>query len=790
MFGAGQLRGLSLANKVLAMCRGILYCYVALELDELEPHTAPGATFACDGLEIPVPIYPLEQTLGIAPRQWVAVFPHMRRDGQELTVADKVTGQPLLVHGFDYADMKWQSRLAYRLKKSLATRMRDIERVYWSTGILIELTDIISASDDEDVMRFDIMFPQGFGEATVDPARVLALGSCSQAIVMEDCLGDDGKRHVYLSMRVPHDDAQTLVLAQDSDDAGCQPGLLVIDAPMRADKARETWEKMASACDDPTYPHWLIRHRAQGFELCAQREEGREWSVGALVIVDRIDVTALRQCMAALRDQSVPLRGVCLMGSGARRAHAQARAEMGSRGVFEVANDVTHAREALGADYLLVMDQHDILEPNALYELTRRLRDDDAALLAYPDDDQVDKALAAYRSPRLKSDLDIDALYAGNYIGSCALVRASALDDLAVLDAETAEQWVYGAALRSSMEQGAVAHVPRVLCHRRDRKHGAHVPASDPQVLADHLHARDVSAHIVRDDVCNKVIYEVSDPQRLLSIVIPTKDHAPMLADCIESILDKAGYDAFEIVLVENNSVEPETFAFYEDIVNREERVKVVTYEGDFNFSKIVNYGVAQSKGELVLVLNNDTKAITDGFVRIMAGYLERPEVGVVGPLLRYPDGLVQNAGIALMTSGCLGFMNQNRAPECDRGYLDSLAHPREYSAVLGACFMMRRADFDAVGGLTEELAVTYNDVDFCWKLRERGLACVFTPYAELYHLEFASRGRDRVNERRAIQTELEAGIMRQRWPHHFACGDPLYNPACDQANPYFKLGR
>ena len=279
-----------MANKVLAMCRGILYCYVALELDELEPHTAPGATFACDGLEIPVPIYPLEQTLGIAPRQWVAVFPHMRRDGQELTVADKVTGQPLLVHGFDYADMKWQSRLAYRLKKSLATRMRDIERVYWSTGILIELTDIISASDDEDVMRFDIMFPQGFGEATVDPARVLALGSCSQAIVMEDCLGDDGKRHVYLSMRVPHDDAQTLVLAQDSDDAGCQPGLLVIDAPMRADKARETWEKMASACDDPTYPHWLIRHRAQGFELCAQREEGREWSVGALVIVDAAQV--------------------------------------------------------------------------------------------------------------------------------------------------------------------------------------------------------------------------------------------------------------------------------------------------------------------------------------------------------------------------------------------------------------------------------------------------------------------------------------------------------------------
>lgn len=403
---------------------------------------------------------------------------------------------------------------------------------------------------------------------------------------------------------------------------------------------------------------------------------------------------------------------------------------------------------------------------------------------------RVDRALAVYRNPRLKPDIDIDALYAGNYIGSCALLRSSVFGELALSNIKTAEQLIYAAALELCVRQGAIAHVPRVLCHRRDQKSDLRTLEGDLGLLAEHMHARNVSAHITRDDAYNRVVYETSDPQKLVSIIIPTKDHASMLDDCVSSILEKAGYGAFEIVLVENNSTQPETFAFYEELAKRDARVKVVTYEGAFNFSKIVNYGVSQSSGELVLILNNDTKAITDGFLDIMAGYFERPEVGVVGPMLRYPDALVQNAGIALMMSGCLGFMNQNRAPECDQGYLGSLVHPREYSAVLGACLMARRGEFDAVGGFTEELAVTYNDVDFCWKLRERGLRCVFTPYAELYHLEFASRGRDRVNEQRAIQTELEAGIMRQRWPQYFACGDPVYNPACSQVDPNFKLGR
>lgn len=790
MFGTGCIKGLALTDKPLAMCRGDLYCYLAFELDEDNSRIVPGAIFSCGGLELSVPVYPFEEVLGTDPRRWVAVFPHKTDEDQRVTVIDRATGRQIYDYRFSYADMKWQSRLAYRIKKSLATRMRDIDQLYWSTGILIELVDVFSASADEQIMRLDFVFPYARLDDAIDTDFMLAQGSCSQVIVMEDGLGNDGKRHVSLSMRVACDDPESFVFAQDSLEPGCQPGLLVVDAPMRAEEARRTRERMASADADPTYPHWLLRHRAQAFQLSAQRAMSSDWSVGILMVIGRIDTSALAQSLAALGEQSISVRGLCLMGAGAKRAKTRVRSALQNCELVEVVHDADQAISLLGADYLLVMDQHEILEPNALYELALCLREDGDALLAYADDDQVDRALAVYRNPRLKPDIDIDALYAGNYIGSCALLRSSVFGELALSNIKTAEQLIYAAALELCVRQGAIAHAPRVLCHRRDQKSDLRTLEGDLGLLAEHLHARNVSAHITRDDAYNRVVYETSDPQKLVSIIIPTKDHAPMLDDCVSSILEKAGYGAFEIVLVENNSTQPETFAFYEELAKRDARVKVVTYEGAFNFSKIVNYGVSQSNGELVLILNNDTKAITDGFLDIMAGYFERPEVGVVGPMLRYPDGPVQNAGIALMMSGCLGFMNQNRAPECDQGYLGSLVHPREYSAVLGACLMARRGEFDAVGGFTEELAVTYNDVDFCWKLRERGLRCVFTPYAELYHLEFASRGRDRVNEQRAIQTELEAGIMRQRWPQYFACGDPVYNPACSQVDPNFKLGR
>lgn len=176
MFGTGCIKGLALTDKPLAMCRGDLYCYLAFELDEDSPHIVPGAIFSCGGLELPVPVYPLEEVLGTDPRRWVAVFPHKMDEDQRVTVIDRATGRQICDYQFSYADMKWQSRLAYRIKKSLATRMRDIDQLYWSTGILIELVDVFSASADEQIMRLDLVFPYACLDDAIDTDFMLAQG--------------------------------------------------------------------------------------------------------------------------------------------------------------------------------------------------------------------------------------------------------------------------------------------------------------------------------------------------------------------------------------------------------------------------------------------------------------------------------------------------------------------------------------------------------------------------------------------------------------------------------------
>ncbi|HJJ01014.1 MAG TPA: hypothetical protein OIM11_07725 [Coriobacteriaceae bacterium] len=180
---------------------------------------------------------------------------------------------------------------------------------------------------------------------------------------------------------------------------GCQPGLLVVDAPMRAEEARRTRERMASADADPTYSHWLLRHRARYSNCPRSVPRVAIGQFGVLMVIDRIDTSALEQSLAALEEQSVPVWGLCLMGAGAKRAKTRVRSALQDYGSVEVVQDAGQAIGLLGTDYLLVMDQHDILEPNALYELALCLREDGDALLAYADDDQVDRTLAVYRNP-------------------------------------------------------------------------------------------------------------------------------------------------------------------------------------------------------------------------------------------------------------------------------------------------------------------------------------------------------------------------------------------------------
>lgn len=284
-----------------------------------------------------------------------------------------------------------------------------------------------------------------------------------------------------------------------------------------------------------------------------------------------------------------------------------------------------------------------------------------------------------------------------------------------------------------------------------------------------------------------RTIYEWQE-EPFVSIIIPNKDHTDDLDICIQSVLEKSEYRHFEIVVVENNSTEKETFAYYDRIQAEHPEVRVVFYEGGFNFSKINNFGAKEAKGEFFLLLNNDTEFIAGNVIGDMLGICMREDVGIVGAKLLYADDTIQHAGVVLGFGGTAGhtFIGKSRY---DTGYFGRISCVQDYSAVTAACMLVKRSVFEQAGGLTEELAVAFNDIDFCLKVREMGKLVVYQPSAELYHYESKSRGYEDSPEKvERFQNEMDWFI--NRWRDVIEQGDPYYNRNLTLDNSDFSMRR
>ena len=284
-----------------------------------------------------------------------------------------------------------------------------------------------------------------------------------------------------------------------------------------------------------------------------------------------------------------------------------------------------------------------------------------------------------------------------------------------------------------------------------------------------------------------RTIYEWEE-EPLVSVIIPNKDHARDLAKCIDSIFDKSDYRNFEIVVVENNSTEEETFDYYKKLTAEHENVHVVYYEGEFNFSAINNLGAAAAKGEYFLLLNNDTEMIDGTAIRELLGFCMREDVGACGAKLLYEDDTIQHAGVVVGFGGTAGhaFIGKSRY---DTGYFGRILCAQDYTAVTAACMMTKRTVFEEVGGMTEELAVAFNDIDYCLKVRAAGKLVVYNPYAELHHYESKSRGyEDSPGKVERFNSEVE--VLISRWRELIEGGDPYYNPNLTLDNSDFSLRR
>ena len=459
-------------------------------------------------------------------------------------------------------------------------------------------------------------------------------------------------------------------------------------------------------------------------------------------------------------------------------------------------SDNTNAAIAMASgDYIVLSDHDDTLAPNAMYECVAAINKDPDIDVLYTDEDKISMDSKEYFEPVFKPDFNLDLLCSVNYICHLFIFKRSLYDKVGGFNKEYDGAQDHDLILRYCEAAANIYHVPKALYHWRS--HAASTAMSaESKLYAFDAGAKAVQAHYDRLNIpasveqdtfygCYRTVYNWGK-EPLVSIIIPNKDHTDDLDKCIKSIDAKSTYKNIEYIIVENNSTEPETFQYYKSIEGRPD-VKIVTYETPgFNFSAINNLGAKAASGEMFLLLNNDTEIINENCIKEMVDVCLRPDVGICGALLYYPDNTVQHAGVVMGIGGIAGhtFVGLERS---EPGYMFRAVTTQDLSAVTAACLMVRRNVFEEVGGLTEELAVAFNDVDFCMKVRDKGYLVVYNPHAELYHYESKSRGYEDTGEKVArFNSEVEK--LEKLWPDILEKGDPYYNPNLSILDGWYRL--
>lgn len=447
--------------------------------------------------------------------------------------------------------------------------------------------------------------------------------------------------------------------------------------------------------------------------------------------------------------------------------------------------DLCERISASDAEYLVFASASLVLAPQALAAFAHALEIHPRADLLYADGDWLDQRGRRVR-PWFKPAFGIDSLRAQNYIVPLFAVRKTLGDALGWFDPAAGTAWAEDFVWRAVERAREVVHIPFILYHQTGERSVR--PEDERRALDAHLGRMHCPAEIAPGPAPHTfhLRYALRE-QPLVSILIPNHDLAGELRRCVVSILDKSTYPRFEVVLLENNSREAETFRLYEQLQARDSRVRVVEYHhAPFNYAEINNFGARQARGEVLLFLNNDTEVITPDWLERMLEYAQRPDVGAVGAKLYYPQNLIQHVGVVIGLLGAAShhFVNYHRNYV---GYHCNVVLPQNFSAVTAACLMTRAQVFDEVGGFEQVYRFAYNDIDLCLKIRERGYLVAWTPYAELYHHESLTRGYDS-NTAMLARLQQERETFTRRWRALLQAGDPYYNPNLALDRGYYSL--
>ena len=486
-------------------------------------------------------------------------------------------------------------------------------------------------------------------------------------------------------------------------------------------------------------------------------------------------------------------------------------------------------------DYIGLLDQDDILHPSVLFEYVKAINEQGADYLYCDETTFQGSDINHMLTMHFKPDYAPDNLRANNYICHFSVFRRTLLDGNELFRTKFDGSQDHDMILRLTDRAEKIVHVPRLMyywrCHSGSVASGIsakpYAIEAAKGAVAEHLRKHGYDHFKIESTRAFETIFRIryqiqGNPK--ISIVIANKDHADDLKRCVESIAEKSTYDNYEIIIVENNSTTEEIRRYYSELLGydyqkaREEsrvifrrgnlhdkgiltaeadgyaggKVKIVLYEGAFNYSAVNNLGAEYADGEYLCLLNNDTQVITVNWLEELLMYAQREDVGAVGAKLYYPDKTIQHAGVVLglgahRTAGHSHYKQHRQ----NLGYMGRLCSAQNVSAVTGACLMVKKSLFDEVGGLEESFEISLNDVDFCLKLRQKGLLNVFTPFAELFHYESVSRGLDD-NGEKAKRYNDESARFREKWKAQLEAGDPYYNVnfSLDRSDFSLKIGK
>jgi len=569
--------------------------------------------------------------------------------------------------------------------------------------------------------------------------------------------------------------------------------------------------RVGDDCGPPdltSYEEWIRAYEKAGpDELRRQAEASsllaRQPLISIVMPVYNTPEVYLVKAIESVRAQTYPRWELCVADDASPEPHVRRilerylREEPRIKAVFRPQNGhisaaSNSALELATGDFVALLDHDDTLAPGALFEVASIAASDPRADFIYSDEDKIDEEDRRFE-PYFKPDFLPDLFLAQNYTSHLSVYRTSLVREAGGFRAgfEGSQDWDLALRVWERTDVSRVRHIPKVLYHWRA------IPGSTALMLSEKNYPleaarRALTEHFQRTgrkvDLVPvpgdhwRVRYSLPDPAPLVSIIIPTRNGLELLRRCVGSILEKTTYPRFEMIIVDNGSDDPAALDYLTELARKwggrgvaARSVTVLRHDKPFNYSAINNLAVRDARGELVALLNNDLEVITPGWLDEMASQALRPEIGCVGAMLYYPNDTIQHAGSIVGLGGVAGhaFLSFPRGTE---GKFNRARLVQNYSAVTAACLVVRKAVFEQVGGLDEvDLAVAFNDVDFCLKVREAGYLNLWTPFAEFYHHESASRGSDDTPEK-AERFRREVELMLLRWGP-LLTGDPAYNP-------------